>query len=170
MGGKGQRKLTLTEQTQIAKLYQSGVQTKVLAREFNVCHMTIHQVLKDFQIPRRHQVLRAKPNKTALSSMNPKIIPISKIEQSHLENLEWAMDAAGHFLRCNEEPKCAPNNAAYYLYQMALKEPKDFFNRFNQTFKGGEDEEQKDTKRASKRSIEEITMMLEALAEPTGGP
>jgi predicted transcriptional regulator len=86
-------------------------------------------------------------------------------EQSHRENLSWAIDAAGKFLRTGEAPISTPNDAAYYLYRQACEEPKDFLGKYTQIeAKGGDDlEEQRQAKRSGKRAIDEIDEMLSEL-------
>lgn len=83
-------------------------------------------------------------------------------EQSHRENLSWAIDAAGRFLRTGEAPTKCPNDAAYYLYRQACDEPKDFLGKFTSVeMKGGDDlEEQRLARKSGKRSIAEIEEML----------
>ena len=88
-------------------------------------------------------------------------------KQTHRENLNWAITAAGRYLRTGEPPESCPNDAAYYLYRQACDEPKDFLGKFNQIeAKGdGDLEEQRLAKRSGQRSIEEIEEMLELLGD-----
>ncbi len=88
-------------------------------------------------------------------------------EQSHRENLTWAIEAAGKKLRTGDDPEVAPNNAAYYLYCQARDEPKDFLGKFQQVdMRSGDDlEEQRLAKKSGQRSIEEINEMLQTLTE-----
>jgi len=87
------------------------------------------------------------------------------IEQSHRDNLNWAITAAGDYLRTGREPATCPNNAAYYLYEQAKAEPKDFLSRFNQIEAKGdqESEEKRNTRKAGKRSLAELDSMLAEL-------
>lgn len=86
-------------------------------------------------------------------------------EQTYRQSLQWAIDAAGEYLRTGRPPISCPCNSAYYLYQQAISEPKDFLGRVGQIeSKGvGESEEEKDIKRSGKRSIKEIEMMLQEI-------
>ncbi len=86
-------------------------------------------------------------------------------EQTHRENLTWAIEAAGKFLRTGKAPSAAPNNAAYFLFQQACDEPKDFLSRFTQVdMKAGDTgEEAALMMRTSDRSIKEIDEMLDTL-------
>ena len=89
-------------------------------------------------------------------------------EQTHRENLTWAIEAAGKFLRTKGQvPKVAPNNAAYFLFQQACDDPKDFLSRFTQVdMKAGDTgEEASLMMRTSDRSISEIDDMLETLGK-----
>jgi len=89
------------------------------------------------------------------------------VRQSYRENLRWAIDAAGKFMRTKEEPKTCPNDAAYYLYQQAIQDPKDFLGKVGQVevkASSQEEIEENDRKQATK-SIEEIDEMLATLEE-----
>ena len=86
-------------------------------------------------------------------------------EQSHRDNLNWAISAAGEHLRTNACPVSCPNDSAFYLYEQAIREPKEFLSRFNQIEGKGDSNEEgrKSSAKASKRSIAEINQMLEEL-------
>lgn len=88
-------------------------------------------------------------------------------EQTHRENLTWAIEAAGKFLRTQRAPKAAPNNAAYFLFRQACDDPKDFLSRFTQVdMKAGDTgEEAALMMRTGNRSIKEINDMLETLTK-----
>ncbi len=88
-------------------------------------------------------------------------------EQTHRENLTWAIEAAGKFLRTGKSPSAAPNNAAYFLFRQACDEPKDFLSRFTQVDLKTDDtgEEASLMMRTSDRSISEIDDMLETLGK-----
>ena len=88
-----------------------------------------------------------------------------EIDQSHRENLQWAIAAAGHFLRTNQEPLTCPNNAAYFLYRQAREQPKEFLTKVTQV-ETKVDRSGEGVKRAVQKSIEEINKLLEALTEP----
>ena len=86
-------------------------------------------------------------------------------EKSYRENLNWAMDAAGEYLRIGIHPVLCPNNQAYYLYIQATENPKDFMQRLGQVESKGDSEldEQRSLRNGSKKSIREIEEMLETL-------
>lgn len=88
-------------------------------------------------------------------------------EQSHRENLSWAIDTAGKYLRTQERPTSCPNDAAFYLYRQAIEEPKDFLGKFTQIEAKGSDEleEQRRARKSGRRSIEEINEMLATLTQ-----
>lgn len=87
-------------------------------------------------------------------------------EQTHRENLNWAINAAGEFLRTGELPEKCPNDAAYYLFVQARGEPKDFLTKYSAIeSKSVDDEEDRLSKKASKRSIGELDAMLAELNE-----
>ena len=91
------------------------------------------------------------------------IVRSEETDQSHRENLTWALEAAGRFLRTKEEPVSCPNDAAYYLYRRAIDEPKEFLAKVTQLeMKAKVDD---GTQKAGAKSISELGMMLEELLE-----
>lgn len=88
-------------------------------------------------------------------------------ELSFRENLTWAIEAAGKYLRTNKKPKTCPNDSAYFLFKQANEQPKEFLGKFAQIEgKGGNKaEEDRMTRQSGKRSIEDIEAMLDTLIE-----
>lgn len=87
-------------------------------------------------------------------------------EQSHRDNLNWAISAAGETLRTGKRPTVCPNDAAYYLFMQAIDEPKDFLSRFTQVEnKSSDGDEDPRSARAVQRSVDELDRMLDALDE-----
>jgi hypothetical protein len=93
-------------------------------------------------------------------------------ELSYRENLSWAMATGGKWLRKREageewEPKSCPNDQAYYLYVQAKEQSDKFLQRLGQVeAKGGDDgEDERLTRKSSKRAIDEIDAMLATLEE-----
>lgn len=97
-------------------------------------------------------------------------VEIEGREQSYRENLRWAIEAAGEYLRTGQPPLLCPNNSAFYLYRQAIEEPKDFLGRVGQIeSKGdGELEEQRLARKAGNRTIAEIDEMLASLEVSDG--
>ncbi len=83
-------------------------------------------------------------------------------KQPYRVSLNWALDAAGNFRRTGNEPTSCPCEAAWYLYELAKGEPKDFFGKVNQVEMRGdsESEDSKNFKKSGRRSIAEIDAML----------
>ena len=98
---------------------------------------------------------------------NVEVIECEGEDQSHRENLAWAIEAAGKQLRIGEQPEVAPNDAAYYLYCQARDEPRDFLGKFSQVHARGSDEQEGAllARESGKKSIEEINVMLQTLTE-----
>ena len=86
-------------------------------------------------------------------------------KQTYRESLRWAIDAAGAYLRTNEEPVMCPCDAAWYLYRQAIEEPKDFLGKVGQIEAkiSNESEDEKNARKSGKRSIAEIDAMLSEL-------
>jgi len=70
-------------------------------------------------------------------------IPSAEVEQTYIDDLRWAGRAAGRKLRTGRDPGSCPNDRAWYLYQMALDEGKDFLGKLQQA-------EAKDTEETSR--------------------
>ena len=87
------------------------------------------------------------------------------LEQSFRENLAWAIEAAGKYLRTGEAPTSTPNDGAYFLFKQACEEPKDFLGKFTQVEGRGDDDKEKQrlVSRGGKKAIEEIDEMLSSL-------
>ncbi len=85
-------------------------------------------------------------------------------QQSYRDSLNWAIEAAGKYIRTGQSPVSCPCDAAYYLYDQAVKEPKDFLGRLGQVeSKGVGNEPDSDIRRAGRRSLREIEEFLKGL-------
>ncbi len=103
-------------------------------------------------------------SKSAKSSLEMGNVVIEGSELTYRENLSWAMEAAGHYARKKTHPGLCPNDTAWFLYDMATTNPKDFLMRVGQVeAKVSDSDENKATTRSSRRSIEEINTMLNEL-------
>ena len=87
-------------------------------------------------------------------------------DMSYRENLRWAAMAAGQHLRTGDEFYDVPNDTAFYLYQQALGDPKDFMTKLG-TMEGREDMEsmlEKSTRKVADRAVGEIDKWLNDLS------
>ena len=91
-------------------------------------------------------------------------------EMSYRENLGWAMDAAGEFLRLKKHPGLCPNNTAWFLYDLARGNPKEFLMRVGQSEAKSTDGDERASKRAGQRSIAELSTMLDELDQEEEKP
>lgn len=98
-------------------------------------------------------------------TLKSKAVGCEGIDQSHRENLRWAIGEAGKFLRTNQNPTSCPNDAAWWLYRQAIEEPKDFLGRYNQVEAKCDDEAEalRKARHSGEQSIAEIDQMLDAL-------
>ncbi len=95
---------------------------------------------------------------------NVKEVHCENKEMSHRDNLNWAIAAAGEFLRTGKMPSICPNNAAWYLFIQAREEPKEFLSRFNQIESKSDDGvQQRQARQFGQRSIQELEAMLKEL-------
>jgi hypothetical protein len=110
------------------------------------------------------KAVRPKQQKVTPSGLNLPTECADK-EQSYRENLRWAINAAGEFLRSGKRPAICPNNSAWYLFVQATKDPKDFLGRVGQIESKGEDDSDKELRVSTKHSIEEIELFLQELQQ-----
>ena len=82
-------------------------------------------------------------------------------------NLNWAITAAGEYLRTSKLPVSTPNDAAFYLFKQACEAPKDFLQKFTQVEVKVDDESLacKRSKESGKKTIAELNEMLDTLTE-----
>jgi hypothetical protein len=92
-------------------------------------------------------------------------IPSEGKQQSYRQNLNWALEAAGRFIRTKDEPESCPNDAAFFLYTQAVAEPKDFMAKVSTLEKGSEDQSDREEKRSTRKSLAEIEAFLEKLSD-----
>ena len=86
------------------------------------------------------------------------------VQQTHRENLQWAMNAAGEFMRTGQSPVKCPNNSAWFLYVQAVDEPKDFLAKVTSVESKADDgESTRQVKESTKNSLEEINAFLEGM-------
>lgn len=83
-------------------------------------------------------------------------------EMSYRDALRWAASAAGMHLRTGSDVYECPNDTAYYLYLVALNDPKDFMTKMG-TVENREDAEdmlERSTRKHTERSVSEIDKWL----------
>lgn len=102
------------------------------------------------------------PAKAAGEAAEEPLIECEGKEASYRENLNWAIQAAGEYLRTGSRPRAVPNDQSYYLYVQATESPKEFMQRIGQVESKGDGEldEQRSIRKAGQRSIREIEEML----------
>ncbi len=91
-----------------------------------------------------------------------KTIPCEDRELSYRDNIRWAVEAAGHWLRTGKDPEITPNDTAWFLFCMAREEPKDVMSKINQVEARdpGDDEDDRQTRREGKRMIAQLDEMI----------
>jgi hypothetical protein len=87
-------------------------------------------------------------------------VHMEHMKQTYRQNLQWAIDAAGEFMRTSIMPCKCPNNAAWFLYVQAIDNPKEFMSKYNQIEKDSEDNSEREVREACVVSIEEIDKIL----------
>jgi hypothetical protein len=83
-------------------------------------------------------------------------------EMSYRDCLRWAATAAGMHLRTGQEVYECPCDTAYYLYQCAIGDPKDFMTKLG-TMENREDADdmlERSTRKHTERSVSEIDKWL----------
>jgi len=97
----------------------------------------------------------------------PTGVVCDNVEATHLDNLRWAADAAGHFMRTNKSPRTCPNNSAWFLFRMAIEDHKAFLDKLHGVEMRARDDAEREAslRNTSNRGIEEIECMLKAVRE-----
>jgi hypothetical protein len=86
---------------------------------------------------------------------------------SHRDCMRWAANAAGHKGRTGQAPGSCPNNTCWYLYRMAIEEPKDFLAKMTQIESKIDkaEEDRQGTRREALMAAEDIHAQLETLEQ-----
>jgi hypothetical protein len=92
-------------------------------------------------------------------------------EMSYRDALRWAATAAGMHLRTGQDVYECPNDTAYYLYQQAIGDPKDFMTKLG-TMENKDDAEgmmERNTRKHTERSVAEIDKWLTEIEQKVKG-
>jgi len=141
-------KLSANQKQDLLRRYASGEPVTPMAKEYGISE--------------------AYARRLCTKNINSFRVTSENKEQSYRENLNWALSAVGEFLRTNRRPETCPNNAAWFLYQQACTEPKDFMAKVAQVEKGDDGEAERLTRKSAQRSIAEIDEMLAGLEVSDG--
>ena len=129
-------------------------------RARHVAGDSIAQIAKDFmckeETVRKHVTQNKQVKGQSIQSEDKK--------QTYRENLAWAIDAAGNYLRSRQLPTICPNNAAYFLFRQAIKDPKDFLGKVGQIERDNSGDDSKEDKKSTKKTLSEIQSFLEGLS------
>jgi hypothetical protein len=90
-------------------------------------------------------------------------IKVGRKRQPYIQNVRWAVKAAGNTRLNGIKPKQCPNYIAWYLYEQALDEPTKFttiLNAVETKQKENKDEFKEQIKRDSEKSISQINKLL----------
>ncbi len=136
-------KLSPDQRQDILRRYGAGELVAVLARDYKVAESTVRKICTG-----RVAAVR--------------VVNEGK-EQTYRENLSWALDAAGEFLRAGQRPTTCPNNGAWFLYTSAIDNPKEFLTKVAQVEKGEDGEAERVARAGEERSIEELEKMIAGL-------
>ena len=152
--------------------YESGASQKELARDFETTVATISKYVKKAGVHRpnktpedkRKEPGACKPsNKFPGPHIQQKVVSEGK-KQTFRKDLAWAIQAAGLFLRTREAPFICPNDSAFFLYQQACDNPKDFMAKFAQIESRAENsKDSSKADKAAKLAISDIEEQLKAL-------
>lgn len=141
--------MTKLQRARMAKGFASGSSLAELSREYGVSEDTV----------RTH----CYPKKPSTKEFAPDRVESEGKKQSYRENINWAMEAAGEYLRTKVRPKICPNDSAWFLYCCAIEEPKDFLAKVSAVEKSTEDPTGAESKKSTKKSLAEIETFLENL-------
>ncbi len=133
------------------------------AKEFPILHPLFGEYnIRDYDVD-PNNVPGASPKNLFAEMLGKPSVVLENKEQSYLENLKWAMDAAGKSMAEKQDPTLAPNASAWYLYVQAKTAPRDFVMRMAQAEKEYGGTEETDERKKAKKSINEIDEYLKEL-------
>lgn len=128
----------------------------------------LHRLFRDYDVtefdphPESHAAIQHWGDAKGMEAADETVVFGGK-ECGYRENLKWALDAAGEYLRTKEHPTTAPNGSAWFFYRQALDEPKDFMAKFGQMEQKADDGKDAGSRRETHKSIEELHGFLEEL-------
>lgn len=154
---KRRGRLTNQQVNEIVGRYLAGERVTDLALEYQISHRAIHSHLK-----KRGAVDVVRGTKTSDPQAPP--VVIEGRETSYRESLNWALEAAGRFLRTHASPETCPNDSTWYLYCQACESPKDFLSHIHQVEGRATDDGGKEISQEARRSIAEIEAILESFS------
>lgn len=146
----------------------SGLEKKVAIVQASKDFSILLPLFREFDVSRYDLDLDEKGKVgTAVSQEKLQAVVSEGKKLSRLEELEWACEAAGKFLRTREMPETCPNDAAFFLLQRAIDEGKHFLDKVMQMTCRNMDEaeQQRRANLSGQRSIEEIEAMLEVIEQ-----
>lgn len=94
-------------------------------------------------------------------------IKVGKKRQPYIQNVRWAVNAAGKARLSKVLPKQCPNYLSWYLYEQAMEDPAKFtalLNAVETKQKEDKDEFREQVKRDSDKSIKQIDQLLAEIA------
>lgn len=152
----------------VDELFKEGKLTKLeasvtAAKKFPVAEKAFKddKSHKKYDIDKKPLMPVAKP--VASAPQDGRIVN-ENIDMTYRENLAWAVKTIGREQRTGERPKTCPNDTAFWLYEQAKKEPKEFLTKVNNIeAKNTSKEDEKERRKSEQRSIDDLDMMLKEL-------
>jgi len=127
----------------------------------------LHRLFKEFDVSEFDVNPDANKNiPRYVQKPEAKVVVNEGKKLSYRDQLSWALDAAGEFLRTGVEPEKCPCDSAYFLYVQAKEDPKNFLGRVSQAeSKGADDAADRQARASGQRSLAEIEAMLSSLEQ-----
>jgi hypothetical protein len=125
----------------------------------------LNQLFREYNVRRYDPNPESHPRIKHYGDVEEHDVECEGIVQTYRESLRWAIAAAGAFSRTGEKPPTCPCDTAWYLYEQAVSDPKDFLARVGQVESKGdaEDAAKRSANAAGTRSMAEIDGMLAEL-------
>ncbi len=146
-----------------------GETKKALALEYGIAESTVNRWRMEAGIYKNKHTIKIRPEMDDLGNPINSVSGYNKVEcegkeLDYKDNLRWALEAAGEFIRTKSPIKSCPNNQAFYLYVQAIREPKDFLAKIS-AMEAKEKPEVVDDEwqKECTKTEEEITRFLEEL-------
>lgn len=125
----------------------------------------LNQLFREYDVRKYDRNPESHPQIRHFGEPDNHAVECEGLEQTYRDSLRWAAKAAGRTQRTGEKPTTCPCDDAWYYYEQAVNDPKDFLSRVGQVESKGDAEsaEKKSAREAGKRSMAEIDSMLAEL-------
>jgi hypothetical protein len=128
-------------------------------------HPCLNQLFREYDVKAHDPNPESHPQIQHFGESDKSRVECKGLKQTYRDSLRWAIEAAGKWKGEKKRPTICPCWTAWYLYEQAIDDPKDFLGKVGQVESKGdvESEEKQNARLAGARSISEIDGYLAEL-------